>query len=76
MVKLLLLFFIGFVVYYLIRGYVRSLSKKDDADRIKAPEDMVRCSHCGTHLPRSESVTSNQKIYCCDEHRRAANIEK
>ncbi|MDB5905475.1 MAG: hypothetical protein JWM26_4353, partial [Betaproteobacteria bacterium] len=35
-------------------------------------EDMVRCAQCGVHLPRSESLTTNnQAYYCCADHRRA-----
>ena len=35
----------------------------------KALEEMVRCAHCGVHLPRSESVVSQGKFFCCNEHR-------
>jgi len=31
---------------------------------------MVRCVYCGVHLPRSESLTSDGKFFCSDEHRR------
>jgi uncharacterized protein len=31
---------------------------------------MVRCIHCGVHLPRSESITSEGKFFCSEEHRR------
>ena len=33
-------------------------------------EDMVRCAHCGLHLPRSESLVSGEAFYCSAEHRR------
>lgn len=33
------------------------------------PEQMVRCSQCGVHLPRSEALTSGGEFYCCEEHR-------
>ncbi len=35
-----------------------------------APEDMVRCVHCGVHLPRSESLTSGGKFFCSEDHLR------
>lgn len=31
-------------------------------------ESMVRCEHCGIHLPRSEAVLSQGKIWCSQEH--------
>jgi uncharacterized protein len=35
-----------------------------------AAEDMVRCAHCGVHLPRSESVAAGADLFCSEEHRR------
>jgi uncharacterized protein len=31
---------------------------------------MVRCVVCKVNLPRSEAILSQDKFYCCDEHRR------
>ena len=31
-------------------------------------ESMVRCEHCGIHLPRSEAVLSQGKTWCSMEH--------
>ena len=33
-------------------------------------EQMVRCAHCGTHVPASESVSFAGVSFCCEEHRR------
>ena len=33
-----------------------------------APEDMVRCARCGVHLPRSESIMREAKLFCSQEH--------
>ena len=33
-------------------------------------EPMVRCSHCGVHLPRSEALMGpDGQAYCCAAHR-------
>ena len=29
---------------------------------------MVRCAHCGVHLPRDEAITLDTRHYCCAEH--------
>jgi uncharacterized protein len=29
---------------------------------------MVRCAHCGIHMPRSEAVLSDGKTWCSPEH--------
>lgn len=41
----------------------------EDADSI---EDMVRCAHCGIHLPKSEGLRADGKYYCSEAHRRAS----
>jgi uncharacterized protein len=68
MSRLLLLFVIAAVVYLLIRSYRR---KSEAAAKEAVTEDMVRCAHCGVHLPRSESIRAGDKFYCCAEHRDA-----
>ncbi|MDF3823442.1 PP0621 family protein [Leptospira sp. 96542] len=40
--------------------------------RDTAPQDMVRCAHCGLHLPLSEAVASTSAHYCSAEHRQLA----
>lgn len=38
--------------------------------RLKQPEDMVTCAHCGVHLPASDAITSpDRHQYCSTEHR-------
>ena len=34
-------------------------------------ELMVRCEHCGVHLPASEAVSAEGRSYCSVEHRDA-----
>lgn len=38
------------------------------APPIQHPESMVRCAHCGIHMPRSEAVLSGGKTWCSSEH--------
>ena len=33
-----------------------------------APGDLVRCAHCGVHLPRAEARESAGALYCGDDH--------
>ena len=57
------------VVWALLKGYRKS-RRRDQAPKAAAPEDMVRCMHCGVHLPLSEGRLSNGKVFCSDEHLR------
>ena len=33
---------------------------------------MVPCDHCGVHVPESEAIQDGNKLYCSEEHRKAA----
>ena len=41
-----------------------------DARGPKPLESMVRCAHCGIHLPRSEALLQNGQTWCSAEHAR------
>lgn len=36
------------------------------------PLEMVRCAHCGLHLPASDAIPGQQGLYCSAEHRQRA----
>ena len=72
MSRLLLLLAIAAVVYLLIRSFRRNAPGKDVPGPGKAAaEDMVRCAHCGVHLPKGESVQADGRDFCSVEHRDA-----
>jgi len=78
--KFLLLIALAVVAYLLVRGFRRDAGIQDSAQRSSrrdrsVPEDMVRCTVCGVHLPRSESFTSQGKFFCSDEHRRLGQAD-
>ena len=68
--KLIFLILIFGVIYLIFRSYSGSMKNRPQQRGEAGVEDMVRCERCGVHLPRSESVTSQGRFYCCDEHRR------
>ena len=38
-----------------------------------APTEMVSCSECGLHLPRTDALPGpGERFYCCQEHRQRA----
>ncbi|WP_277404946.1 PP0621 family protein, partial [Achromobacter xylosoxidans] len=41
-----------------------------------APEAMVRCAHCGIHLPRSEALLQGGRTWCSQEHARLGPAAK
>lgn len=36
-----------------------------------APQLMVRCLECGTHLPQAEALPGRGGLFCCAQHRAA-----
>ena len=78
MSRLLFLAAVIALVYWLIKSYRKQLpgenTQKENncgVDSSAQPEDMVRCAHCGVHLPKSESNQADGKFYCGEAHRRA-----
>ena len=67
MSRLFLLVAIAAAVYLLMRSYRKDLPQQDD----RVVEDMVRCAHCGVHLPKGESIMAGGNFFCCAEHRDA-----
>lgn len=66
LLKLVLLVVGIWLIYLIFRGYGKSLQKQPAT---VTEEDMVRCTHCGVHQPKSESFLSEGKFYCSPEHR-------
>ena len=69
MAKILLLVLGLALAYWILKGYKRKVERRADKPAAGA-EDMVRCAQCGVHLPRSESLTTEQAFYCSADHRR------
>jgi uncharacterized protein len=70
LLKYLLLLLGLLLAYWLFKAYKAARRGSRSSARTADAEDMVRCAQCGVHLPRSESVTSEQAFYCTPEHRR------
>ena len=72
MSRLLFLGLIFFVIYWLLKSYSRQLRKDERSGKNSEPvEDMVRCAHCGVHLPKHESILAGGEYFCSEAHRQA-----
>jgi uncharacterized protein len=69
MSRLLFFVVIAAAVYWLLKSYRRQLP--EDESPPLPTQDMVRCSHCGVHLPKNESISGGGEFYCSEAHRRA-----
>lgn len=70
MAKILLLAVVVAVAWWLLRRGLRSPARRNGGAAAGAPENMVRCAHCGVHLPRGESIESGDRFFCSREHER------
>lgn len=70
--KLLLFAVVALLVYWAIKRNWRGGGQRNESQEppASAGEDMVRCAHCSVHLPKSESIATQGKFFCSDEHRR------
>jgi uncharacterized protein len=74
--KFLLVFAVLFIAIYIWRRNRREemQSRPPSPGRppaVGAPQDMVRCAHCGLHLPAADALTGPGGVYCCPAHRDA-----
>jgi uncharacterized protein len=68
--RYLLLLAVVVLAVWLVR---RALTRpKDAAPQPPAPSqgNLVKCAHCGTHLPLAEARAVGDRVYCSDEHAR------
>lgn len=70
MAKFLLLILILFLVFWFV---FRQRNSQDDQTKNQrsssTAENIVVCAHCHLRIPESESLYSEGRHYCCEEHR-------
>jgi len=66
MVRLLVLILLVVLAVWLVRRALR----KDAPAKPAQPGELVRCAHCGIHLPRAEARQEAGALYCSEEHAR------
>ncbi|WP_431275207.1 PP0621 family protein [Variovorax ureilyticus] len=75
--KYLLVLAVVFIAIWLWRKgrqeELRSRPPPPPRPAVGAPTEMVRCAHCGLHLPATDAVRGDAgRIYCSAAHRKAA----
>ncbi|MGD2140239.1 MAG: PP0621 family protein [Burkholderiales bacterium] len=70
--KFLLLVAVFIIAYMVIKGGAKRRDVPPHTTGSGKEEDMVRCKVCGVHLPRSESLQSQNEYFCSEEHLRIA----
>ena len=73
--RLLIILVLVLAAVWLIRRALIHASRAKQGDGTQAgkppvPGDLVKCAHCGTHLPLAEARALGDRVYCSDEHAR------
>lgn len=67
---------------WLVRRAFDPGAGRQDADSVPRAEpsrevdELVRCAHCGVHVPRVEAKTQDGRHFCSREHARLGTGEK
>lgn len=72
MLRILVLILMAGLFYYVCKRFISYMNddaankQKNDpsADSKVAEQSIVKCAHCGTHIPEHESMQLDDKIVC------------
>ncbi|HLE66605.1 MAG TPA: PP0621 family protein [Burkholderiales bacterium] len=69
--RFILLVLALFLLIWLVRSALAGRARRDAQPPTgEGRGELVRCAHCGVHLPRSESLSAGGHQYCSEEHGR------
>jgi len=70
--KFVLLVIAVVVLLWLLRSSLtRARGSRTEAPPSATPKQMLRCAHCGTHLPRDIALPGRGGVFCDAAHRAA-----
>ena len=65
---IIILLALWLVVHFVRRALARH--RRSSGPSTNDPARMVACAVCGTHIPESEAIRADGKVYCCEQHRK------
>ena len=70
LIRILAIAAVAWIIYSLVkRGSNRTPSVRKTPNGRE--EAMVKCAHCGVHVPASEAIHAHGQSYCSERHRDA-----
>jgi len=66
----ILLLIIAVVFGFLIIKQMINSRRRSEEKKLPETTRMVRCEHCGVHIPKQEALLDNNHYFCSDEHRK------
>lgn len=71
LIRLLLILILCAIVWQFLKRWLAGPSQDQTRSSTENLQQMVRCEHCGLHIPKQEAIVDRDKYYCCPEHRDA-----
>jgi len=68
--RLVIVAAVVWLAIYALRRIRQYLTPPKKAAAPGSAKNMVRCAHCGLHLPESEAIADRGQYFCSQEHRR------
>ena len=71
MIRIILWAALIFAAVWFIKRLLNPPASKPGKDKTteQAAAPMVRCAHCGVHLPQDRALNLEQQWYCSEDHR-------
>ena len=69
LIRILLIALVAWLLLRMLKNWVnkKAVTRTKSTDEL---ETMVRCQHCGLHIPKNEALQSANRYYCSQEHLR------
>ncbi len=68
LIRLLIIALAVWLLVLVIKRWLGGRAKALPKDKAQDNPDMVRCAHCGLHLPKSEALSRDALYFCSRQH--------
>lgn len=73
LMRTILLVLAAVAVFWILRSYWRrfALQRRGKSAPVKrGSQSLVRCDHCGVHIPEDQAIRRQERAFCSEEHAR------
>lgn len=70
LIRILIIALVAWLLLRMLKNWINRYQVNQQHSHKPGIETIVRCSHCGLHIPKQEAIESDNKYYCSREHLR------
>lgn len=75
LIRIILYMLCGVILWHIGKRLFRTMTHSTEEHIVPPPLQkrgpVVRCAHCGLHIPKQEALNRNEVFFCCEAHRKA-----